>query len=184
MFLSCLKVSLIRGWEDITTKLSEHAGSLASMRNSPYYKVIHFDLGLALGCIACQGPSVHVRIMRSITRSIAHSDISRILCLLPGRASRLHLQMSYMHTNTSQLNTRTYTSQSKTCQVFESEASQWEDRMNRLRELLDLWVEIQRRWVYLEGIFLGSADIKHQVCLCVRAHARLCVCACMRVCVY
>ena len=24
-----------------------------------------------------------------------------------------------------------------------------------------MWIDVQRRWVYLEGIFTGSADIKH-----------------------
>ena len=79
------KVSLIRGWDDVFSKLGEHSGSLASMRNSPYYK------------------------------------------------------------------------------VFEGEASSWEDRLNSMRENMELWAEIQRRWVYLEGIFLSSADIKEQL---------------------
>lgn len=79
------KISLIRGWDELFTKLGEHSGSLSSMRNSPYYK------------------------------------------------------------------------------AFEDEAGSWEDRLNSLREHMEMWAEIQRRWVYLEGIFLGSADIKHQL---------------------
>ncbi len=78
-------VPLIRGWDDVFTKLAEHVGSLASMRNSPYYK------------------------------------------------------------------------------VFEEDATGWEERLNRARDLLDTWAHLQRRWVYLEGIFLGSADIQFQL---------------------
>ncbi|GAA5960288.1 hypothetical protein JCM21900_000936 [Sporobolomyces salmonicolor] len=45
--------------------------------------------------------------------------------------------------------------------VFEEEASAWEDRLNRVHVLFDVWIDVQRQWVYLEGIFSGSADIKH-----------------------
>ena len=40
--------------------------------------------------------------------------------------------------------------------VFDDEASQWEDKLNRLSELFDVWIDVQRRWVYLDGIFSGS----------------------------
>ncbi|PFH31617.1 dynein heavy chain [Besnoitia besnoiti] len=43
--------------------------------------------------------------------------------------------------------------------VFEEEALTWEDKLNRLRSLLDSWVEVQRKWVYLQGVFTGSQDI-------------------------
>ena len=26
--------------------------------------------------------------------------------------------------------------------------------------MFDVWIDVQRRWVYLDGIFSGSADIK------------------------
>ncbi|XP_040576126.1 dynein heavy chain, cytoplasmic [Lepeophtheirus salmonis] len=44
--------------------------------------------------------------------------------------------------------------------VFEEEANTWEDKLNRISALFDVWIDVQRRWVYLEGIFSGSADIK------------------------
>ncbi|XP_030854690.1 cytoplasmic dynein 1 heavy chain 1 [Strongylocentrotus purpuratus] len=45
--------------------------------------------------------------------------------------------------------------------VFEEEALTWEEKLNRINALFDVWIDVQRRWVYLEGIFSGSADIKH-----------------------
>jgi dynein heavy chain 1, cytosolic len=44
---------------------------------------------------------------------------------------------------------------------FESEASNWEDRLNKICNIFDVWIDVQRRWVYLDGIFGSSADIKH-----------------------
>lgn len=43
---------------------------------------------------------------------------------------------------------------------FEEEALTWEDKLNRINALFDVWIDVQRRWVYLEGIFSGSSDIK------------------------
>ncbi|KAK4963385.1 dynein heavy chain [Elasticomyces elasticus] len=77
------KCRLIRGWDDLFAKCSEHLNSLQAMRHSPYYK------------------------------------------------------------------------------QFEEEASAWEDRLNRVHVLFDVWIDVQRQWVYLEGVFTGNADIKH-----------------------
>jgi dynein heavy chain 1, cytosolic len=44
--------------------------------------------------------------------------------------------------------------------VFEEDASHWEDRLNRIHNIFDVWIDVQRQWVYLEGIFSGNADIK------------------------
>jgi dynein heavy chain 1 len=74
---------LIKGWDDLFNKSSEHINSLAAMKLSPYYK------------------------------------------------------------------------------VFEEDASAWEDKLNRVHVLFDVWIDVQRQWVYLEGIFSGSVDIKH-----------------------
>ncbi|KAH8834765.1 dynein heavy chain protein 1 [Flagelloscypha sp. PMI_526] len=45
--------------------------------------------------------------------------------------------------------------------VFAEEAGSWEEKLNRIHVLFDVWIDVQRQWVYLEGIFSGSADIKH-----------------------
>ncbi|KAH0545547.1 hypothetical protein FGG08_000378 [Glutinoglossum americanum] len=44
---------------------------------------------------------------------------------------------------------------------FEDDASGWEDKLNRVHVLFDVWIDVQRQWVYLEGVFTGNADIKH-----------------------
>lgn len=77
------KCRLIRGWDDLFTKCSEHLNSLQAMRHSPYYK------------------------------------------------------------------------------EFEEDASSWEDKLNRVHVLFDVWIDVQRQWVYLEGVFSGNADIKN-----------------------
>ena len=44
---------------------------------------------------------------------------------------------------------------------FEEDAASWEDKLNRVHVLFDIWIDVQRQWVYLEGVFTGNADIKH-----------------------
>jgi len=47
--------------------------------------------------------------------------------------------------------------------VFEDESVAWEEKLGKIKSLLDIWIDVQRRWVYLGGILLGSADIKQQL---------------------
>jgi len=44
--------------------------------------------------------------------------------------------------------------------VFEEEIVPWDDKLQKIRLTFDSWIDVQRRYVYLEGIFFGSADIK------------------------
>lgn len=45
--------------------------------------------------------------------------------------------------------------------VFEEEATAWDQKLNMLYTLFcDVWIDVQRQWVYLDGIFTGSADLK------------------------
>lgn len=47
--------------------------------------------------------------------------------------------------------------------VFEEEILPWDDKLQKIRIIFDSWVDVQRRYVYLEGIFFGSADIKNML---------------------
>ena len=35
---------------------------------------------------------------------------------------------------------------------FQEEGNLWEDRLAKLIAAFDAWIDLQRRWVYLEGI--------------------------------
>lgn len=44
--------------------------------------------------------------------------------------------------------------------VFEKEIEPWIKILERVQIIFDLWIDVQRRYVYLEGIFFGGADIR------------------------
>ncbi|KAJ8608533.1 hypothetical protein MRB53_039587 [Persea americana] len=44
--------------------------------------------------------------------------------------------------------------------VFEDEASSWHARLTKVHVLFDVWIDVQRQWVYLEGIFNDNMDIQ------------------------
>jgi dynein heavy chain 1 len=47
--------------------------------------------------------------------------------------------------------------------AFERDANEWEDTLNRGQAIFDVFIDVQRRWVYLEGIFTNSADVQQQL---------------------
>ena len=97
-------------------------------------------------------------------------------------------------------------SASKFVGPFLSQVQAWEKRLSLIGETLDAWMTVQKKWQYLESIFIGSDDIKQQLpdaakkfdvshsplplwaracacmCLCVRDREQ-CVCACVHACV-
>ena len=47
--------------------------------------------------------------------------------------------------------------------TFEEEINSWTEKLKKMQTVLGSWMEVQRRWVYLEGIFFGSSDIAQQL---------------------
>ncbi|KAK2157592.1 hypothetical protein LSH36_188g04054 [Paralvinella palmiformis] len=45
---------------------------------------------------------------------------------------------------------------------FETEINEWDQRLHRMKAILDSWLKVQAAWLYLEPIF-GSADIRQQI---------------------
>ena len=44
--------------------------------------------------------------------------------------------------------------------VFEKDIEPWSKNLEQIRVIMDDWMDVQKKYVYLEGIFFGSADIK------------------------
>ncbi|PIC53074.1 hypothetical protein B9Z55_002925 [Caenorhabditis nigoni] len=42
---------------------------------------------------------------------------------------------------------------------FEESVQSWDEKLNKINAMFDVWIDVQRRWVYLEGLFSGSAEI-------------------------
>ena len=55
---------------------------------------------------------------------------------------------------------KVYLKMSPYYKVFEEEIVPWDEKLQKIRITFDNWIDVQRRYVYLEGIFFGSADIK------------------------
>ena len=48
---------------------------------------------------------------------------------------------------------------------FEAAAATWDTKLSGARETLEMWMEVQRRWVHLEAIFNGTTDMQQQLAL-------------------
>ncbi|ETO07017.1 cytoplasmic dynein heavy chain, partial [Reticulomyxa filosa] len=50
--------------------------------------------------------------------------------------------------------------QSPFYKAFEREGSTWDEKLNAAQAIFDVMVDVQRRWVYLQGVFNNSADVQ------------------------
>jgi len=52
---------------------------------------------------------------------------------------------------------------SKFVMIFAEQVRYWEKTLNLVNECLDVWYLVQRKWMYLESIFIGADDIRQQL---------------------
>jgi dynein heavy chain len=52
---------------------------------------------------------------------------------------------------------------SKFVRAFAKRVKQWDKDLNTINDVIDIWLIVQRKWMYLESIFNGSEDIKNQL---------------------
>jgi dynein heavy chain len=46
---------------------------------------------------------------------------------------------------------------------FQSAVEQWERKLSHIVEIIDIFILVQKQWVYLENIFIGTEDIRKQL---------------------
>ena len=52
---------------------------------------------------------------------------------------------------------------SKYYMVFEKQINYWEQSLSLVSEMIEIMLQVQRNWMYLENIFVGSEDIRKQL---------------------
>ncbi|MCO5597847.1 hypothetical protein L7F22_051931 [Adiantum nelumboides] len=52
---------------------------------------------------------------------------------------------------------------SRYVRAFLDDVNFWEKKLSLMGEVIDIWMQVQRKWMYLESIFVGSDDIRHQL---------------------
>lgn len=58
------------------------------------------------------------------------------------------------------LNSLTAMKQSPYYKAFENDATRWEEKLNKASTIFNVFIDVQRRWIYLEGVFNNSADVQ------------------------
>lgn len=54
-------------------------------------------------------------------------------------------------------------SNNKHAGAFKQQITELEQEMNLIMEIIEIWVEVQKKWMYLESIFVGSEDIRQKL---------------------
>jgi dynein heavy chain len=54
-------------------------------------------------------------------------------------------------------------SASRFVSAFISAVQQWEQILSKIGEVTEVWMAVQRKWMYLESIFIGAGDIRMQL---------------------
>ena len=54
-------------------------------------------------------------------------------------------------------------SASRFVSAFIDTVQKWEKTLSHVSEVIDVWLVVQRKWMYLESIFIGSPDIRMQL---------------------
>ena len=52
---------------------------------------------------------------------------------------------------------------SKYAFTLKGDIREWVGNLNRVQDTVDVWLDVQRKWMHLEGIFIGNEDIRQRL---------------------
>ena len=81
--------------------------------------------------------------------------VERGLILKPAEELKLELEDNMLNLQT--------VSSSRFVATFIDQVKKWEKALNIVAECLEVWFVVQRKWAYLESIFIGAEDIRMQL---------------------
>jgi dynein heavy chain len=81
--------------------------------------------------------------------------VDRGLMLKPAEELKMELEDNMLNIQTI--------SASRFVGIFIDKVKAWEKTLNIISECLEVWFTVQRKWAYLEGIFIGAEDIRMQL---------------------
>ena len=83
------------------------------------------------------------------------NGVDRGYTLLPADEIKLELEDTLLNLQTM--------SGSRFIGEFADAVKNWEKALNLVNECMDVWFQVQRKWMYLESIFIGAEDIRLQL---------------------
>ena len=83
------------------------------------------------------------------------NGVDRGYTLLPADEIKLELEDTLLNLQTM--------SGSRFIGEFADAVKNWEKALNLVNECMDCWFQVQRKWMYLESIFIGAEDIRLQL---------------------
>jgi len=91
-----------------------------------------------------------------IMANLEDNALNLQVCILPNIDNTNH-EITYTCPPTQAMSNSPY------AVAFSKDIRTWEQSLNHVMECITTWMLVQRKWMYLEGIFIGSEDIRAQL---------------------
>ena len=148
--------TLIKVLEVSSSVMSLSLGSIWDCNLNAHKKTISEVLAVAQGELALEQ---FLKVIREYWQS---SELNLIIRDGSRAITGWEMIFSMLEDHLSSLASLKQSPYFRNVQEIQEETNNWESRLTHLRTIFDVWVEVQRKWLYLRGIF-KSSDIKLQL---------------------